>query len=75
MPILRAVLLLCVPCFAQAGDITIKKEGWRLVHALRALETRHAPSAGSIPMKKIEPPSRDRCVFVAGVRHCPLRHD
>jgi len=75
MPILRALLLLCIPCGALAGEVTIKKEGWRLVHALRALEPRHSPAPGSMHLRKSETSARDRCVFVAGVRHCPLRDD
>ena len=75
MPILRALLLLCIPCSALAGDISIKKEGWRLVHALRALEPRVLPSPGKHLDTREVRVKRDSCVFVAGVRHCPLRHD
>ena len=75
MPILRAVLLLCMPCLAQAGDITVKKEGWRLVHALRALESRVLPLSSKHLDTRDVPVKRDSCVFVAGIRHCPLRHD
>ncbi|HYG55029.1 MAG TPA: hypothetical protein VD965_07010 [Burkholderiales bacterium] len=72
MPRLTVFLMIAIPWLAYAGEIKLRTEGWKLRHALQASEPRYTPpvkghlTAGETTMKK------DSCVFVAGVRHCPL---
>jgi hypothetical protein len=72
MPFLRIVLLSLLPLAANAGDLKLKTGGWKLRHALQALEPRTAPPVGKTHLARTPPVEENKCVFVAGVRHCPL---
>jgi hypothetical protein len=72
MPFLRAFLISCLALPAHAGDLKLKVEGWTLRGALQGFEPRYAPPVRG-HLTASEAPRKDPCVFVAGVRHCPLR--
>ncbi len=75
MPRLLLLLTALVPLAGHAGDIHFKAQGWTLRRTLQAFEPRYVPPVSKGHLRAAAQKPVDGCVFVAGVRHCPLPRD
>jgi hypothetical protein len=76
---LLCVVSLAVAPAAHAGGVVVVSSGsasgvWLVLGAVAAMPPRPVPevSPHHIHADQIQPPARDSCTWVAGVRHCPL---
>jgi hypothetical protein len=72
MPRLLVFLIIAIPYLAYGNELKLRMEGWKLRHALQASEPRYAPPVKGHLTARETAMKKDSCVFVAGVRHCPL---
>jgi hypothetical protein len=76
---LICVVSLAIAPAAHAGGVVVVSSGsasgvWLVLGAVAAMLPRPVPevSPHHIHADQIQPPARDSCTWVAGVRHCPL---
>jgi hypothetical protein len=76
---LLCVVSLAIAPAAHAGGVVVVSSGsasgvWLVLGAVAAMLPRPVPevSPHHIHADQIQPPARDSCTWVAGVRHCPL---